>query len=182
MAELAVVRRYARALFDTAQKGGQVDQVAEDLKGIDQAFSAVPRLAQVLRAPTVSGARKKALFQRTFARRVSPLTLRFIALVIDRRRESILADVYGEFIRLANEYRNILSVTVTSATPMTDAERDALSTSLQQRTGKTIALQVNIDETILGGLVLRMGDTVYDGSVRARLSQLRQRLQSGRAL
>jgi F-type H+-transporting ATPase subunit delta len=181
MAELAVVRRYARALFDSAHRAGTVDQIEADLKAVDQVLRTSPRLSRVLRAPTIPTDQKKELLQRLFGSRVSPLAARFLSLVVERRRETILNEVFVEFSRLANEARNILAVQVTAATPLTDQERDALATALTQRTGKTVTLELKIDPQILGGLMLRMGDTVIDGSVRSRLNQLRDRLQSGRA-
>jgi F-type H+-transporting ATPase subunit delta len=182
MAELAVVRRYARALFDSANRSGGVDQVEEDLKAVDQVLRQVPRLQSVLRAPTITATRKKHLLAHAFGTRVGPLTMRFLTLVVERRRQDVLTDVYAEFLRLANALRNILPVEVTSATPLTDAERDALARSLAKRTGKQIVLQVDIDPALMGGVVIRMGDTVIDGSVRTRLAQLRERLLAGRAV
>jgi len=181
MAELAVVRRYARALFDTAHRAGAVDQIEADLKAVDQVLRATPRFSRVLRAPTISVDQKKELAQRVFGNRVSPLAARFLTLVVERRREAILNDVYAEFSRLANEERNILAVQVTAAVPLTDQERDALAAALTRRTGKTITLELSVDPQIMGGLLLRMGDTVIDGSIRSRLNQLRDRLQSGHA-
>jgi len=181
MAELAVVRRYANALFSAASAAGNVDQVENELGAVHQVLRTVPRLQKVLQAPTIAGERKKALLKTAFAGQVGPLTARFLDLVVDRRRESILRDIHTEFHRLANSARNILPVGVISATPLTDAEQDALAAALARRTGKRVVLRVEIDPQILGGLMLRMGDTVIDGSVRSRLEQLRTRLLAGRS-
>jgi F-type H+-transporting ATPase subunit delta len=180
MAELSVVRRYARALFDTAQRSQSIQQVEDDLKGVDQTLRGMPQLQRILRAPTIAGPRKRELAEKVFGTRVSPLTLRFVTLVIDRRRESVLSQVYPEFRRLANAARNLLPVEVTSAVPLTDPERDALVKSLTARTGKSIQLQASVDPELLGGMVVRMGDTIIDGSVRAKLRQLRAHLTGGR--
>ena len=180
MAELSVVRRYARALFDTANRSSQVDQVEADLKTVDGVLRTVPRLQRALRAPTISSVRKKELLNHTFGTRVGPLTLKFLTLAITRRREDILSQVYLEYQRLSNELRNILPVEVTAAVPMTDAERDALVAALNRRTGKQVILKVSIDPRLLGGVVLRMGDTIIDGSVRNKLLQLRSQLSAGR--
>jgi F-type H+-transporting ATPase subunit delta len=181
MAELSVVRRYARALFDTASRSGMVEQVEDDLKAVDQVLRTLPRLLRALRAPTIPAPRKEALLDRAFGTRVGPLAMRFLKLAVQRRREDILSDVYLEYHRMANEARGILPVQVTAAVPMADADRDDLAQALHARTGKQVVLQVSIDPGILGGLVLRMGDTVLDGSVRTRLEQLRARLLAGRA-
>ena len=107
--------------------------------------------------------------------------MRFFNLILNRRRADVLLDVYPEFHRLANELRNILPVEVTSAVPLTDAERDALGMALARRTGKRIVLQLAIDPAPMAGVVLRMGDRIIDGSVRSRLAQLRNRRLTGRA-
>lgn len=181
MAELAVVRRYAHALFGTATRAGSVDQVESDLGAIHEVLRTVPRLQRVLQAPTIPGEKKKALLKTAFGAQVGPLTARFLDLVVDRRREGILTNIHAEFHRLANEANNILPVGVISATPLTDAESDALAAALAKRTGKRVVLKVEVQPEILGGLVLRMGDTVIDGSVRSRLEQLRTRLLTGRS-
>src|SRR5437879_4586529 len=118
MAELAVVRRYARALFDTASGRGSVAQVEADLQTIDQILRTVPHLERVLRAPTIAGVRKKALLQSAFGSRVDPLTARFLDLAIDRKREEILTEIYPEFRRLADAARNVLPVEVAAAVPL----------------------------------------------------------------
>src|SRR5207244_2481013 len=181
MAEPSVVRRYARALFDTANRSGMVEQVENDLKTVDQVLRIIPRMLRALRAPTIAASRKQELLDRAFGTRIGPLAMRFLKLVVQRRREDILSNVYLEYHRLANEARGILPVQVTAAVPLSDPERESLAQSLHARTGKQIVLQVSIDPGILGGLVLRMGDTVLDGSVRTRLEQLRARLLTGRA-
>lgn len=180
MAELSIVRRYARALFDSANKSGTVAQVEDDLKTVDQLIRSSPRFYRALRAPTIAGSRKKELILRGVGDRIGALTTRFLNLLIDKRREDVLSRVYAEYHRLANQARNILPVSVTAAVPLTDAERDGLAAALAQRTGKQIVLQVSIQPDILGGLMVRMGDTVIDGSVRSRLEQLRARLSAGR--
>jgi F-type H+-transporting ATPase subunit delta len=181
MAELSVVRRYARALFGSATQAGSVDEVEEDLKGIDHILKVAPALPRALGAPTIAASRKQELIGQAFEGRISPLTLRFLRLVLHRRREAILPDVYPEFQRLANEARNILPVEVQSAAPLTDQEQSALSDALAGRTGKTIRLEVSVAPELLGGMIVRMGDTVLDGSVRNKLEQLHTRLLTGKA-
>ncbi len=179
MAELAVVRRYARALFDTAVRKEAVESVEQDLKVVDQVVRQLPQLQRAFRAPAVSDAQKRALLHRAFEGRVGPLSLRFLDLLVDRGREDVLRDIYSEFHQLANTRRNILPVQVTAAVPLTDAEREALARSLSQRTGKSINLLVQIDPSLGGGIIVRMGDTILDGSVRTRLRLLHERLMAG---
>ena len=178
MAELSVVRRYARALFDTAMKAGSLDQVEEDLRGIDQTFRGVPRLGRALGAPTIAASRKKELLEQAFSQRVSPLTLRFLTLALTRRRQDIFLDIYAEFRRLANDARGIVPVKVQTAVALTDAERDQLATALAKRTGKQVRLEVDVEPELIGGMIVRMGDNILDGSIRSKLRRLHQRLGS----
>ena len=183
MIELTVVRRYARALFDMAARNAEtIDTVEGDLQRVDQALRTVPRLAAALKAPTVSTERKKSLLKTAFGEQVSPLTARFLTVVVDRGREEILTEIYAEYQRLANEHRNILAVDVSSPLPLSDEQLSQLARALETRTGKRIRLREFTEPELLGGLVLRMGDTILDGSVRTRLRRLHERLLSGQGV
>ena len=104
------------------------------------------------------------------------LTQRFLDMVIDKRREAILALVPVEFRRLSYELLNIQPTEVTSAAPLGADERAALSTALARRTGKRIELREAVDPALIGGAIVRIGDTILDGSVRGSLRRLRERL------
>src|SRR5438128_1041363 len=119
MAEISVARRYAQALFDTAQREGTAERIETDLEMIDALLRATPNLLRVLRAPTIDKARKKELLRRLFAEKVSALTLRFLYLVVDRRREAILPQIDRQFRLLSYQHRNIQPVTVRVATRLT---------------------------------------------------------------
>ncbi len=180
MAEMAVVRRYTRALFEAAQRAEQIEQVEEDLKGVDLVLRAVPRLTRALRAPTVSTARKKQLVETAFSGRVEALSLRFLRLLVDRKREEVLSEVYADFRKLANDWRKLLLVQVRAAAPLSDEEQAQLAQALQQKTGRMVVLEVTIEPELIGGLYVRYGDTVVDGTLRSRLAQVRARLLASR--
>ena len=180
MADLAVVRRYTRALFEVAERAGQIETVEEDLKGVDEVLHAVPRLTRALRAPTITTLQKQQLLETAFTGRVEALTLRFLGLVVGRGREEVLGSLYPDFQKLANDWRNLLPVRVQSATPLTETEQQQLKTALEQKTGRTVVLDVTVEPALLGGLYVRYGDTVVDGTLRSRLAQVRARLLAGR--
>jgi F-type H+-transporting ATPase subunit delta len=183
MIDLSVVRRYARALFDMAKRSvEEMDAVENDLKRVDQALRSIPRLDNALRAPTVSSERKKSLLRTAFGDQVTPLTARFLQLVVERGREEVLTSIYAEYQRLANEHRNILAVDVSAAVPLSDEQLSELARSLEARTGKRIRIQEQTEPELLGGLVVRMGDTILDGSVRTRLRRLHEQMLSGQGV
>ncbi|MBI3909923.1 MAG: ATP synthase F1 subunit delta [Armatimonadetes bacterium] len=179
MAQLPVVRRYVQALFDVALRQDLVDQVESDLAAVDALLHQAPRLMRILRAPTIARARKRALLGGVFGVRVTALTLRFMQLLVEKRRETVLEDARAEFRRLAYAHRNLLPVEVTTAIPLAEADREALRRALERRTAKRVELHERVDESILGGVTVRLGDTILDGSVRAHLEQLRTRLRIG---
>jgi F-type H+-transporting ATPase subunit delta len=182
MAEISVTRRYAKALFDIAQREGTAERIETDLETLDALLRATPNLLRVLRAPVIDRERKKALLRTIFADKISGLALRFLFLIVDKRREAILPDINREFRRLSYEHRNIQPVTVRVATRMTAEERAALIQALEARTGKTIEIQEEIAPELIGGAVLRVGDTIIDGSVAGHLRRLRQRLAGSQVI
>ncbi len=180
MAEPSVVRRYARALFQIATRSNSVDEVEKDLRLVDLALRGSPGYLRSLKAPNISGFHKIAIFKKAFGSEISALSLRFLDLLVERRREDVLHDIYAEFRAMANASRNILPVEVRAAVDLTPAELEALAAALSRRTGKQVVVELEIQPELMGGIVVRMGDTVIDGSIRGRLTQLRNHLLSNR--
>ncbi len=179
MAGVAIGRRYAQALFHTAAKAGTVERVETDLETIDALIRTSPRLLRILRAPTIGPAQKRELAGRLFESQISNLTLRFLYLLIAKRREAVLPEVNREFRQLSYAARNILPVTATVASRLSAEERAGLTATLGRRTGKTVELSEEVDPDLIGGIVLRLGDTIIDGSVAGQLRRLRQQLLAG---
>ena len=176
MRSSALARRYAGALFETAKDADLIDQVESDLGLLTFTLESTPRLTETLTHPLVPAERKKEIVADLLDERVQGVTLHFLDLLIDKRRTEILEDVEEEYVRLANEYRNVMPVMVTSAIPLNCDEKSALRKVLEQSTRKTIELQLEEDPKIIGGLTIQIGDTVIDGSVRGYLEALREQL------
>lgn len=175
-----VTKRYASALFSAAVKTGAVDAVQKDLDTLAGLWQSTPTLRQAMESPLVPDDKKAAIVQKLFAQEVGPLTLSFLNILIEKDREDILVDVQREFRLQADVSRGLLRAHATVAAPLDDAQQKALVAGLQQRTGKTIALDVNVDPAILGGVVVRLQDTVIDGSVRGSLERLREQMLADR--
>src|SRR5687768_3112803 len=119
MADISTARRYTKALFSTALKGGTVERVETDLETIDALLRTEPRLLRIFRAPTIGPEQKKGIARRLFETQVSGLTLRFLFLLIDKRREDVLPVINREFRTLSYAARKILPVTATVAQRLT---------------------------------------------------------------
>jgi len=171
-----LARRYAGAIFEAARSADIIDRVESDLGLVTYSLQAMPRLREVLSHPLIPAARKKEIAAEVFAGEVEAVTLDFLDLLIDKRREEIVEDVEREYVRLANEFRGIVPAMASSAVPLTPGERTRLRAKLEEFTGKKIELQVEEDPTLVGGLTVKIGDTVIDGSVKGYLASLKDRL------
>jgi F-type H+-transporting ATPase subunit delta len=181
MPDLSVARRYAQALFDISRKEGAAERVETDLETIDALLRTQPNLLRVLRAPVIARPQKKELVRRLFESQISSLTLRFLYLLIEKRREAVLPEVNRQFRALSFQAANILPVTATVAQHLTREERAHLIEALGHRTGKTVELAEELDPDLIGGVILRLGDTIIDGSIAGQLRRLHQQLLAGTA-
>jgi F-type H+-transporting ATPase subunit delta len=155
-------RRYAEAAFQVAVEGGSVDAWNDALARAADAF-AEPRVAEVLTNPTLPRQERRQVLERVLVRPLPEQVLNLIGLLMQRRRIELLPLVSSEFQRLVDR-RN---------------ERRELTDRLVQLTGGPVRLATAVDPALIGGIVVRLGDRQFDGSVRGRLERLRSRLVSG---
>ncbi|CAJ1000932.1 MULTISPECIES: F0F1 ATP synthase subunit delta [Bacillales] len=165
----AVSKRYARALFEVASERGKLDQIEADLKAVVEAIEQNADLSKILLHPHIARAAKKSLADDLFKRHVSEETHNFLNVLIDNGREGQLLEVYRSFVRMANEARGIAEATVTSAKPLSDEEQAELAEKLGQKLNKKLRVQTVVDPSILGGIVIKIGDRLYDGSIKTKL-------------
>ena len=176
VAHIKVARRYAAALFESARKQGKTDSVQQNLATIEGLWKAAPDLKRVLESPLIPDERKHEIIDQTVGKELDPLTSAFLHLLVDKRREVILLTVRDEFVQLADAARGLVRAEATVAAAIDDVERAALVEALERRTGKQIELTVNVNPEIIGGVVVRMQDTVIDGSVRGSLERIREQM------
>jgi len=173
--------RYAKALFGIAQESGNVDAVRAELDGLVAAIDEVPGLADVFVRPVhPARERRRALAALAAPLKLSPLVANFCAYLIDQRRTRDLVPIRDEFVRLAEEAAGRVRGEVVSATPLEPAQLDRVRGALARRIGRELDLEVRVDPELVGGLVARVGDLVFDGSLRTQLAQLRAQLTGER--
>lgn len=176
MKDTRVAKRYAAALFGIAERDGILDSVAADVTLIERFIKEIPYLRAVLIQPFVSEARKLKVAGDAFGDRVTATSLNFVNLLIRKRREDLIDECIAEFRVMLADAQNVVAAVATTAVPMTPEQQTRLTESLGKLTGKTVHLTTEIDPAILGGSIVRMGDTVIDGSIRGRLERLEQQL------
>lgn len=181
MLNQAVARRYASALFDLAQEKGLVDQVDQEFGMVVQMADANPQLRAVMDDVLMSPEVKSDLVQKLFTGKVSPLVLNFLLVVVHKRREAFFPQMYRSYLDLANEARGIVEVEVRSAVPLPEELAQTLEHKLVARLGKRVKFQTQVAPELIGGLVVRVGDELMDGSVRTRLRRMRERLTRSQA-
>ena len=171
-------RRYAEAAFELAQRDDALDKWAKDLATAAQLLGD-ERVRHIVDDPSRPIADRRGLIATLLGRRVSEPVRRLVALLADRGRLELLPAVSTEYDELLKRDRGIVTAIVTSAAPLTKDESKALEERLRRRTGAEVELKPVIDESLIGGLTVRIGDELLDASVRGRLERLRNELVAG---
>ena len=178
--DAAVARRYARALHALASEARRAEAVADELAGFDQLLSTERELREALLRPWVKAATKRGIVLEVAAQLgLSQLARNFLALVAQRRRLDLLAEILAAYRTRIDEAAGRLRARVRSAAPLSDAERGALRERLGRRLGKTVLLETVVEPALLGGFVAEVGSRVLDLSVAGQLAALRERIIKG---
>lgn len=181
--EVIVAKRYAKALFELAQEnGGAAAQVEQELKLVVDTISASNELEAYLKHPGVPLQAKVELLKQVFEGRVSGLVANTLQLLIEKGRETLVGAVYEDYVKIAGEALGQANATVTSALPLTVEEATNVKAQFEQMIGKKVRIENIVDPSLLGGLQVRIGDRLYDGSLSGKLARLEKSLKQAQAL
>jgi len=175
-----VARRYAQALIEVADEAGAIDQVGTDLQSFAQVLDAHEgMLGDALSSPVFTTEERGAVLDGVLPKlSLHPLAANLLRLVNDKRRFPVLRDIVTAYGELADERAGRQQVLVTTAEPLTPQVEAEIRQALEKSTGKTVRLTTKVDPSLLGGLVAKVGGTVYDSSLRTRLDQIKHALVS----
>ncbi|QIL76764.1 MULTISPECIES: ATP synthase F1 subunit delta [Hymenobacter] len=174
MSEQRAASRYAKSMLDLAQERGNLPQVKEDMDLFAKTLEQNRDLRLLLRNPIVKHDKKLAILRAIFGGKVSEVTEKFFTIITQHNRESALEWVATEFQSQYETLRGIQVAQVTTAQPLTPALREEVTQLVRRQTGlQSITLTEKVDESLIGGFVLRVGDQQIDDSVRNRLRKLR---------
>jgi len=173
-------RRYAEAAFQLASRDKALDAYGE---GLDLAVQVLAgdEARDIVRNPARPLRERIGFVSGMLERRVPEPVFKLVGLLVERGRIDQLPNVAADYHRLLNRERGVVEAVATAAAPLTADETEALQRKVARMTGKTVDLRVEIDESLIGGLTVRVGDTLYDASVGGRLERLRERLVAGAA-
>ena len=169
-----VAARYAEAVLELAYKSGadQAQKILADLNSVNQIIVAEKDLGLVLSHPSVPAAEKKKLLVDLFSNNVDDLTMRLLELLLDKRRMAILPTIAEQYLKPLNSRNNIETARLTSAESLSAESVNSIKTKLAAKLGRVLELDVSVDASLIGGIVLTVGDQVIDGSLKGKLQSL----------
>ncbi len=176
MRDETVARNYADALFEVALRHGSLDGFGEGIGTVAALLDQERVFRRFVETPRIAADEKKRVLRRVFARALAPQVLNFVLLTIDKRRQRLIRQIAVQYDALVDEHFGRTHVEVSVARPLDDEALAELTATLSRRLGTTALPYVRVRPELLGGVVVRTGDTIYDGSLRRRLGDLRQRL------
>ena len=172
-----MARRYAAALADVVTKRGEAREVQEELSGWELMLHGNSDLLEVFRNPTIPYEQKHTVLDQLIARtRIRPTTANFLQVLLRNHRLTELGEINKRFAQELDDRSGVVVAQVTTARPVPDAMREGLGARLSGLTGRRVRLQFSVDEDLIGGVVTRVGSTLYDGSVRTQLQQIKQKM------
>jgi F-type H+-transporting ATPase subunit delta len=175
----ALAERYAGALVDVALANKQADLVKQELADFAALIRESPELHAFLSNPSIARAAKHSAIDAIVARMGATRTLRnYLFVIVDQRRAGMLIEIEQAFSRLLDARQGITQASVTSATELTAQERAELGAALEKLTGEKVQSKFTTDAALIGGAVVQIGSTIYDGSVRTQLERMRARMIS----
>jgi len=175
MANLRIANRYAEALLTAAEELHIVKKVSDDLTGIQRIIKESHDFQRFLKSPVIKKDKKQEVFKATFGPSVQPLTLQFLSLLVEKEREDALPDVIESFFRLQDELLGIVHVSIKSAAELSQQQTMELIQRFEAYSKKKVQIDLSLDKQLIGGFIARIGDTVFDGSVKQQLELLRKR-------
>jgi F-type H+-transporting ATPase subunit delta len=180
MRDLTIAATYADVLLALAQKANKTQEWGEMFGDVAAAVEHDERLRQFLESPRIDDARKIELVRRAFARVLPAPLVRFLEALVHHRRQMLLPEIATVYNQRLDQIEGRVHADVTVARPMGDKAREALTAQLTRAVGggRTVVPVVRVHPPILGGVIVRLGDQLADGSVRTRLARLRRRLAS----
>ncbi len=180
MHEESISRNYADTLLALARKANAATEWATLINAVAAAVEEDLTLRRFLAAPQISAAEKNAVLQKAFEGKAPPMFIKFLQKLVTNRRQVLIPQVATEYGNLLDDAEGRVHARVTLAREASAADQETITKELSRALKKTVVAHISVNPAILGGIVVRVGDTVMDGSVRRRLGALKSRMISGR--
>lgn len=183
MKNMAIARRYAKALLLIGKEDGQAETYGEELDGFSGLIAKEKRLDEAICNPLYDAAGRKKVLQAVAEKlELSDVMRTFLLLLFDKGRIGFVASINDFYQKLADEFKGIARASLISAAELSDETVERICDALSKMTGKDVYLEVEQDPSLIGGIVTRIGDLVLDGSVRTQLLNMRESLKRGESV
>ena len=180
MRDETVARNYAETLFELASRNESIQEYGDALGMVAGLLEDDSRFRTFVETPRIDDETKKDVIRKVFRDKAPKQVINFVLITIDKRRQTLLREISAEYLLLLDDHLGREHVEVTVARPLDDTTANVVSEQLSKMLGKQAIPHIRVKPEILGGLVVRTGDMIYDGSVRRRLEDLRRRLLTAR--
>jgi F-type H+-transporting ATPase subunit delta len=176
----AIAKRYAKALVQLGSEAGTVDSFNSELSGFSTLLSANREISAVFGNPAYGMEQKSEIMKDLVAKtKVSTYVSNLLMLLLERGRLPVLPEIAVAYASMADQLAGVIRPTVTSGLPLEPAQIEEIRGALEKSTGKKVELKVEVDPSLIGGVVTKIGDKVFDGSVRTQLARIQDTLQKG---
>lgn len=176
MNQSKITVRYAKALFDVAKEKNVLKEIKGDIQGILGVFKSSPELNYLLTSPVYTPAQKRKVLQDTFAKLVDEVTLSFLNMLVDNKREAFLKNIALYFNDLVKKDLGIMQVSIKSAAELSAEAQQVLVKAVKKTYNKEVEIETSIDQNLIGGFVLRIDDKELDASVATSLQKIKREL------
>ncbi|MBK5244450.1 MAG: F0F1 ATP synthase subunit delta [Eubacteriaceae bacterium] len=173
-----VANRYAQALFDTAVDKKIVDGMYDDFTVVIDLFKTETSLMNLMLTPSMNTSEKKGLLGRIFEGSFNQYLKNFVNILLNKNRFGYLMEIYDDFREQCLDYKNMVEATVITAVPLREELEAKLKIKLEKRFNKKIMLNKKIDQSILGGAIVYVGEQIIDGSIKAQLNQMKTQMNN----
>ncbi|HKI78925.1 MAG TPA: ATP synthase F1 subunit delta [Ignavibacteriaceae bacterium] len=181
MTESKVSTRYANSLLESSLEKRNIETISKDMDLVYSAIKGNSELARALASPIVKPGVKSSILEEIFKSKVSKETMEFLNFIVEKGREDLLASIVQKFLELMDKHNGIVNVNVRSAVELAKDQREKLKQNFEKILNKKVRLNFIIDQDVVGGFVAKVGDTVYDASLKHQLEILKKRFQEGGA-
>jgi F-type H+-transporting ATPase subunit delta len=177
-----VAKRYAKALFELAKEQNKIAHVEEELKLIVSVLKEHSDYHKLIKHPGIGAVSKTALMKNVFESRLSDITFNTLLLLFDKGREDLLEPLVNYFVTIASDALGQAQATVYTPVALSEIELGHIASTFSKLTGKQIRVESVLDKSLLGGIKVRIGDRLYDGSLSGKLERLKNTLNQSQAL
>lgn len=174
-----IAHRFAKAILDAVPEGTDTSTFLRDLADVQSSIRQSRELLMFFQSPVISRVQKIEAVDALFAERVGTYTRDVLRFLVEKEREEFVVEILDAVFDLYREREGIISTRINSAVEMSAGQQAALNSALERMSGKRVEAEYGVDAAMLGGVSVRLGDTIYDGSVRHQLKRLRDRFVSG---